>query len=257
MAHVPSASFCLSEKIALVTGAASGIGAGIATVLAEAGALVIIADINAAGAETQAKVLREAGHLAEAVTIDLADEASICAGCADISQRFGAPWLLANNAGLQDRELLLEATVAEWDRIHAVNARGPFLMTREVGKLMVAAGMGGRIVNIASAALHGMMVKGGAAYAASKGAVLALSSASALELSDYAITVNTVLPGGVNTPGSSGAKGPSTEGPGRRRPVLGMIEPRDIGGAVLYFATPAARYVTNQTLCVDAGFSVS
>jgi NAD(P)-dependent dehydrogenase (short-subunit alcohol dehydrogenase family) len=227
-------------------------------VLAEADATVVIADIDQAKAEKQVAALTEAGHSAWAVRIDLADEDSIVGGCAEVIARYGAPWVLVNNAGLQDRQLLLEGTAAEWDRMNKVNGRGPFLMTREIARAMVANnGQGGRIINIGSAALVGSIIKGLASYVGSKGALLALSRASALELVDHGVTVNTVLPGGVATPGSIGAKGPPAEGPGRRRPPLGMCEPRDIGAAVLFFATPAARYITNQVLAVDGGFSVT
>ena len=253
----PSASFSLTDKVALVTGGASGIGAGIATALAQADATVVIADIDDARAATQAAALTEAGYTAWAVHIDLADEDSIVRGCAEMVSRYGAPWLLVNNAGLQDRQLLLEGTAAEWDRMNRVNGRGPFLVTRDIARAMVAKGDGGRIVNIGSAALVGSIVKGLAAYVGSKGALLALSRASALELVEYGITVNTVLPGGVATPGAIAAKGPPVEGPGRRRPPLGMCEPRDIGAAVLFFASPAARYITNQVLAVDGGFSIT
>ena len=257
MTERQSTSFDLKGKVALVTGGASGIGTGIAAVLAEAGATVVIADRDEAGAKREAAALTEAGHAAGVVHIDLADEGSIVRGCAAVVSKYGTPWALVNNAGLQDRELLLEGTAAQWDRMNAVNGRGPFLMTREIARAMVAAGQGGRIVNIASAALVGSLIKGLAAYAASKGALLALSRASALELAEHRITVNTLLPGGVATPGSIGAKGPPAEGPARRLPPLGRCEPRDMGAAVLYFASPAARCVTNQVLSVDGGWSVT
>jgi NAD(P)-dependent dehydrogenase (short-subunit alcohol dehydrogenase family) len=257
MPERPTPSFDLSGQVAIVTGGASGIGAGITAVLAEAGATVVIADRDDTAAKREAAALIEAGHRVGSVHIDLADEASIVRGCADVVSTYGAPWVLVNNAGLQDRQLLLEGTAAEWDRMNAVNGRGPFLMTREIARAMVAAGRGGRIVNIASAALIGSLIKGLAAYAGSKGALLALSRASALELAEYAITVNTILPGGVATPGAIGAKGPPAEGPARRRPPLGMCEPRDMGAAVLFFASPAARSVTNQVLTVDGGWSVT
>lgn len=252
-----SNAFSLAGKVALVTGGASGIGVGIAQVLAEAGALVVIADRDEAGAQRQAAKLNEAGLRADHVAIDLADEASIVRGCADVVARCGAPWLLVNNAGVQDREALLEASAAEWDRTNAINARGPFLMTREIGRAMVDAGRGGRIVNIASAALIGAQVQGGAAYVASKGALAGLSLSSALDLMPHKITVNTVLPGGVVTPGAAKAQGPEPIGPGRRYSPLGLCEPRDIGAAVLFFAAPAAHRVTNQTLAVDAGWTLT
>jgi len=124
--------------------------------------------------------------------------------------------------------------------------RGSFLMIRELGSAMVAAGQGGRIVNCASNSLAGEFVKGLGAYMASKAGLAALTTAAAFELADHGITVNTVLPGGVGTPGAMNARGTEPEGPGlsRLRP-LGFCEPADIAAAVLYFAAPAARYTTN------------
>ncbi|MDE2410202.1 MAG: SDR family oxidoreductase [Sphingomonadales bacterium] len=249
--------FSLAGKWVLVTGSAGGIGAGIALSLAQAGALTVVSDINSEGARARANELTAAGHQADWIAIDVADETSVIAACAELIRRHGPPWALVNNAGVQDRQYIAEETVAAWDRIQAINARGPFLVTREFGRAMAAAGHGGRIVNIASGVLAGMIVKGAAAYTASKGALAALSSVTALEYAEHGITVNTILPGAVITPGTMNASGPGTEGPGIRRAPFGLCEPEDIGLAVLFLVSPAARMVTNQILAVDGGFSIS
>ncbi len=258
MSHTLSQSFNLAGKVALVTGGASGIGTGIATTLAEAGATVVIADRHLDAATRLADELRQAGWSAGSVAIELADEASIVRACAEVIETFGAPWILINNAGIQDRQLLLDGTAEEWDRMNAINARAPFLLTREIGRAMVTRGEGGRIVNVATAGLRGSVVKGLAAYVGSKGALQALSQISAFELAEHGITVNTVLPGAVPTAGAINAQGPAPDGPARRPLPLGKIcDPRDIAAAVYFFATPAARYITNQVIAVDAGFSVT
>lgn len=249
--------FSLAGKLAVVTGGASGYGVGVCEVLAEAGATVVVADIQADGAAAMAESLRASGREADWVAVDLTDEASVVAAMAQVGERHGVPWLLVNNAGNQDRELLLEMTADYWDRTQAINARGAFLMAREAARAMVAGGSGGRIVNVASAWLRGMMVLGGAAYGASKGALAAFSSGAALELAPHGITVNTVLPGGAATPGAIHATGPRPEGPGRRPGPFGLCDGRDLGAAVLFFASPAAGKVTNQSLAVDAGFSIT
>ncbi|MDE8652588.1 SDR family NAD(P)-dependent oxidoreductase [Novosphingobium album (ex Liu et al. 2023)] len=253
-----SGLFDLSGRVALVTGGASGIGVGICEVLSKAGARVVIADRDEAGAMAQVA----AGAAIGFVPIDLMDEASIVAGCARVIAEHGVPWALVNNAGLQHREMLLEGTAAHWERINAVNARGPYFLIREIARAMAAQAEAGpegrgRIVNCASSGLVGQFVQGLSAYMASKGALAAMTTTAAFELAGYGITVNTVLPGGVGTPGSIGAEGPPPIGPGNRKPPLGYCTPRDIATAVLYFATPAARLVTNQVLCVDGGFTVT
>lgn len=246
--------FSLDGRVVVVTGGAMGIGEGVVRLLAECGATVAIADRDLPKAQALADDMGEAVH---AFAVDMADEASIVAMAAAVVDQLGTPWALVNNAGVQDRQLLLDGTAEEWDRNNAINARGPFLLTREVARAMVAKGEGGRIVNLASCSLWGQAIKGLASYMGSKGALAALTKASALELAEHGITVNTVLPGGVASPGAIGAKGPPAEGPARRMPALGFCEPSDIAGAVAYLVSPAARYVTNQTICVDAGWSVT
>jgi len=253
-----NAFFDLTGRVALVTGGASGIGAGICEVLTEAGATVVIGDRDEDAA--RARVLD--GSAADWIALDLTDENAIVAASAALIERHGAPWLLVNNAGLQHREMLLDGTLAHWERIQQVNARGPFLMMREVARAMIAGGPSGaqgrgRIVNCASSGLVGQFVAGLSAYMASKAGLAGLSTMGAFELAEHGITVNTVLPGGVGTPGAIGAEGPPPTGPGNRPPPLGRCTPRDIASAVLYFASPAARLVTTQTPAVDGGFSVT
>ncbi|WP_244975030.1 SDR family NAD(P)-dependent oxidoreductase [Mycobacterium heckeshornense] len=257
MAESVEELFGLTGKIAVVTGAAAGIGLGVARVLALAGATVVLADLDHAEARRQAAALTAAGHQAVAVAVDVGEETSIVEACRHIVETVGVPWLLVNNAALQDREYLLDATASEWDRIHNVNVRGAFLMTRETARAMVAAQQGGRIVNIASNALRGGLIKGLVSYTSSKGALAALSIASAFELAEHSITVNTILPGAVITPGAMNAKGPLSVGPATRQTPFGFQQPDEIGAAVLFFASTAARPITNQVLAVDGGFSIS
>lgn len=249
-------AFSLTNKIALVTGGASGIGEGICCALAEMGARVVVADVNFELAEQVAKTIAEQGGHAAPLALDVGDESSVLEAVSWLERTLGTPWALVNNAGVQDRENFLESHTSEWDRMQSVNARGPYMLTREISKLMAAAGEG-RVINIASAALSGGIVKGLVSYAGSKGALLGLSIATAYELAELGITVNTILPGGVPTPGARNAKGPFTGGPATRKPPFGLCQPSDIAAAVCYFASPAAGRVTNQVLAVDGGHSVT
>lgn len=257
MPAIIKGAYGFNGEVVIVTGAARGIGEGIANVLAEAGATVIVADVNGEMAQERADALGRAGSRADFVQIDIADEASIVHAHAKVVAKHGAPWALVNNAGILDRQMLLEGSAQEWDRINAVNSKGVFLLMREAARAMVDARTGGRIVNIASAALIGSLTYGHTIYAASKAALLGLMRAAAFELADHKITVNTIMAGGVATPGAIQSKGPTPEGPARRPPPLGMCTPRDIGLSVLFFASPLSGVITNQSIAVDGGWSVT
>jgi NAD(P)-dependent dehydrogenase (short-subunit alcohol dehydrogenase family) len=250
-------TFALGAQTAIVTGGAMGIGAGIAEALCGMGANVIIADRDLNAAQAQVTRITNAGFAAAAMEVDLVEESSVIHAVAAIIEQHGSPDILVNNAGVQDRQRLLDADAVEWDRTMDINARGTFLMVREVAKAMVAGGRGGRIVNIASAGVRHPMIHGLISYAASKNAVMGITQNAAFELARYGITVNAVLPGGVSTPGGRTARGPAPEGPALRGAPLGQCEPRDIGAAVAFLASPAARFITNQAITVDAGFMLT
>ena len=249
--------FSLDGSVAVVTGGSAGIGLGIAEVLARAGAKVIVTGRNLDNAEQAASQLRKEELDVSAMQLDPANEGSVVDACREMIASHGAPWILVNNAGKQDGEMLLDGSAELWDATYATNLRGPFLLTREIGRAMVEAGRGGRIVNISSRVAQGRMMAGLGAYVSSKAGMIGLSMASATELVDHGITVNTLLPGGVMTPGGMSATRPELD-PGKMppRPPMGMSDPKDIGAAVLFFASPAAHKITNQVVALDAGFSV-
>jgi NAD(P)-dependent dehydrogenase (short-subunit alcohol dehydrogenase family) len=239
----------LSGKVAIVTGAASGMGRETARYFAAAGATVVCADWNGRGAEA---IAAELGGKSIPVTVDVSDEASVIRMMAQVNEMFGRLDILVNNAALQNRALLADTSVEYWDKMQAVNLRGPFLCLREAAKLMQA---GGAVVNISSTgAIHPMM-PGLAAYGASKGGLSQLTRNAALELAPAGIRVNAVLPGGVMTEGGAAATGTVPSGRAITLPPLGRIgQPRDIAALVLFLVSPAAGYITGQSFIADGGY---
>jgi NAD(P)-dependent dehydrogenase (short-subunit alcohol dehydrogenase family) len=247
----------LSGKVAVVTGSAEGMGQEIARFLAAAGASVAIADINRAGAEAAAADVNEAGGKALAVSLNLADEASIVAMVQTVRRQLGGLDILVNNAAIQDRALLQDFTAELWDRIQTINLRGPFLCIREAAKVMRADKTHGRIVTISSLGSLTSIFEGLTGYSASKSGLNALTRNCAHELAADGITVNAVLPGTVPTRGSRATPGPaiSEETIKRIVPPVGRFGvPADIAHAVLFLASPAASFITGQTLVVDGGY---
>ena len=253
--------FTLTGKTALVTGGGSGIGRGIAELFADVGARVIVVDLDEAGASATVASIRRAGGEAEALVADVSQETAVAALFERAAGLFGKLDVLVNNAAIFPKKPFLEVDAAFWDRLHAVNLRGTFLCLREGISLMLAQGTGGSIVNISSVSSMQAVVYDNATYNASKAGVNSLTKTTALEFAANGIRVNAVLPGGVATPGAKAAsgaiqlKGPMLT-PGRI-PLGGMGEPEDIAAAVLFFASPASRYITGQLLAVDGGFQIS
>ena len=245
----------LSGKVAIVTGGARGIGRAIARDLAAAGAQVVIADVS--GAEKAAAELAADGLDVSGGELDVTDEASAAALVDAAARAHGGVDILVNNAGLfatLKPRGFEEIDVAEWRRVMDVNVLGYFLMTRAVVPHLRRRG-GGAIVNIASTT----SLKGVANllhYSSSKGAVQAMTRSLASELGKDDITVNAVAPGFTVSDGVLGnaaaVEKMRTSAPGKRALSREML-PADIVGAVRFFASPAAGFITGQTLVVDGG----
>lgn len=250
-----SAILDLAGKVAVVTGAGEGIGAEIARHFAAAGAHVVVADRDAAGAGALAATLVSDGAQAKATMFEAGDETSVTALFASVIEEFGRLDILVNNAAIQNRAYLLDTSAELWDRIQRINARGPFLCIREGAKAMRAAGHGGRIVNISSVGSIHPVMHGLAAYNSSKSAVNALTRSAALELAENGITVNAIFPGGVSTDGAARTTGSPIGGRAIAPPIVSRgVEKQDIAAMALFLAGPQAAVITGQTFVVDAGF---
>ncbi len=259
--------FDLSGKSAIVTGGARGIGQAIALRLAEAGARVMIADIDLDGAVETVERIRSEGGTAEAVAADAGsawDAQKVVAATVD---GFGSVDVLVNNAGIFPLVPVLDVPEDLWDRVIDINLKGAFLYAKAVASAMAEAGRGGRIINLAS--IDGMRPNGMAAhYNASKGGVLMLTKALALELAPHGILVNAVSPGGITTPGTDAAREKVTRSMGipeedilqgwiQRVPLKRMGQPDEVARVVLFLAGAAADFITGANIVVDGGYLLS
>jgi len=249
------ALFNLSGKVAIVTGGGSGIGRATAHRLAQAGADVVVADRDRAGAERVAAELQQLGRRTLAVEADVADEAAVAAMVDRSVETLGRVDILVNNAGIFPFGKLNDMKAADWDRVMAVNLRGVFLCTRAAARAMKAGGRGGRIVNISSIESFHPSVIGLACYNTSKSGVNMFTASAALELARDAITVNAVCPGATLTEGTAAAFKAGLQASMEARIALKRVaSPEEIGTAVLFLASPGAAYITGTTLVVDGGY---
>ena len=248
----------LSGKVAVVTGAGRGIGAAIAGAFAQAGANLVVADLNGEAAQETAHRLTALGRRALAVKTDVGVGLDVSQLFDIVRSEFGSLDILVNNAGIWFRKPFLEISDSEWDRVLTTNLKGSFLCTQQAARMMMPR-MGGCIINIASHAGLFYSRGQGVHYAASKAGIIQMTRVLAFELGPYQIRVNAIAPGGINT-ASSMPKLEATNDLGavagretRSNPLGRRGEPEDISGAALFLASPMASFITGQTLIVNGG----
>lgn len=248
--------YSLNGKNAAVTGAAMGIGLGIANRLAEAGANVLIADMNLdAATKTAADLAAKHGTKVVAVKLDVTADNAGDQLVAETVKAFGSLNILVNNAGIYPTKMMLEMDMPLWDKTLGVNLRGLAFISKAAANQMIKQGGGGAIVNIASIDGIHPSFPGLAAYDASKGGVVMFTKNFALELGPHGIRVNAIAPGGIKTPGVTGGMDMDVEAMFLPHIPLGrMGEPDDIGRVAAFLASPAAGYMTGDVVIVDGGY---
>jgi 2-deoxy-D-gluconate 3-dehydrogenase len=250
--------FSVADRVVLVTGAGHGLGRAIALAFAEAGATLVLASRTLAEVEETATLARDRGAAATALTGDLTSVASIDRMVGAARAAHGRLDILVNNAGVYLNRPAVETTEADWDLMADTNLKGVFFCSCRVATAMIEQGVGGRIITISSA-LSLVAQHGYACYGATKAGVEQLTRVLALEWAPHRITVNAVAPTTTPTRPADIERLATPEGRERARttiPLGRFGEPEDVIGAVLYFASPAATFVTGQTLIVDGGLSL-
>ena len=254
----------LEDKIALVTGAGRCMGRAISLQLAEAGANIAVSDIDASTAEDTAVAVKQLGRESIAVPADMGSVSDIDRMIQQAIDAFGRIDIVVNTAGVTKYLDIMDVEEDDWDRIHRVNAKGVFFCMQRVAKELIAQGQGGRIINIASIAGKGYTGTSNAAYAASKGAVIAMTQIAASQLGRYDINVNAICPGSTLTTMGAEIMALRAETSGRsmreleeardaRIPIGRPNEPEDIAAMAVFLAGPGGRNITGQAINVDGG----
>jgi NAD(P)-dependent dehydrogenase (short-subunit alcohol dehydrogenase family) len=244
------------KRTAFVTGASQGIGAAVALALARDGFDLAVSSTRPEKLEDVVSGIRAAGARAVPIALDVREPESIERAMAQAVADCGRLDVLVNNAGVPLRRPALDVTPAEWETVLAVNLRGAFFMSQQMGRHLVTAGKSGCIVSVAST--HGLVALAQrSAYGIAKAGVMHMTRMLAIEWAAHGIRVNAVAPGRVDTPSRAG----SLTEPGYRDAALGRIPLKrfgtadDVAGAVSYLASPAAAYITGQTLVLDGGLT--
>jgi 2-hydroxycyclohexanecarboxyl-CoA dehydrogenase len=244
------------ERVAIVTGGASGIGLGISERLAVEGNAVAVFDLNGDAATAAAEKINASGGTAIGVAVDVTDRPGIEAAAGEVRARLGRPTILVNNAGLQSFKPFLKLTLEHWNQVLDVNLTGTFHCCQVVLPDMIEEGWG-RIVNISSSSTHGGQQMMGA-YVSAKSGVIGLTKCLALEFGPKGITVNTIPPGFIDTPmlrdsESKGLLGGPVEQHEQSTPVRRVGRPEDIAAATAFLCRDEAGYITGQVIGVNGG----
>ncbi|HET7463694.1 MAG TPA: 2-dehydro-3-deoxy-D-gluconate 5-dehydrogenase KduD [Longimicrobium sp.] len=249
-----SGLFSLEGKIALVTGASRGLGRAVAAALAEAGADVVCASTRRAGTKETVAEIRALGRRAWQVEADLANRTALYAMAEAAEQQAGRIDILVNNGGTIRRAPAVDYSLVDWDAVMRTNLDAVFILSQRLGRGMIERGAG-KIINVASL----LSFSGGTtvpAYTASKHAVAGITRALANEWAKHGVQVNAVAPGYFRTDNTQGLR----DDPARSAEISARIpagrwgEPKDLAGAVVFLASPAADYVNGHVLVVDGGW---
>jgi len=251
----------MSSRVAMVTGAAQGIGKGIATALAADGFRVAVADLNLTTVEQAAKEITAAGGIAIAVEIDVTRTASVESAVRAVEAGLGPVEVVVNNAGWDDFMPFVTTTEDFWDKILDINFKGALRVIKAVVPGMMDRGFG-RVINIGSdAGRVGSSLE--AVYSGAKGGIIAFTKTLAREVAGQGVTANTVCPGPTDTPAlrsfadGAGDAEKVIAGMARAIPMRRLGTPEDIGPAVAFLASDGAGFVTGQTLSVSGGLTMA
>jgi len=245
----------MKDKVAVVTGAASGIGRATAQALCEAGARVVVADIDTTNGEAAAAALREQGRDALFLSVDLTSEASIERFAQAVASQVGAVDILVNGAGWGQTKPFWEGTPDFWEKVIGLNFVGPMQLVKALLPAMMARGSG-KIVNIASdAGRVGSL--GETVYSGAKGGLIAFTKSLARETARHGINVNCVCPGPTETPLLAAVPERHLEAFRKAIPMRRFAKPSEIADAVAFFASDSASYITGQVLSVSGGLTMA